>query len=139
MLSMNTTTNTQRVSLSTLFVEASAVTFQPMETMHSRLRAARLSAGFKPAKGAAERHGWPVSTYSAHENGQNDYGPEVAENYAKAFRTSAKWLLLGGDLVADEVAEVAADLRELPEAESRAILAELRTMIKTAKMLGKAR
>lgn len=37
------------------------------------------------------------STYRAHENGQNDFGVEEAERYAKFYRISAAWLLTGKD------------------------------------------
>lgn len=65
------------------------------ETMGDRLRAARIKAGHKSARGAAIKHNWPPSTYAAHENGQNEYGATEAETYAKAFKTSASWLLTG--------------------------------------------
>ena len=64
-----------------------------MTTLGSRLREAREAAGFKSARAAAIRHGWKVSTYSAHENGQNEYGPDEAKSYSKAFKTKASWLL----------------------------------------------
>ena len=63
--------------------------------MHERLRSARAQAGFKSARQAALRFGWSVSTYSAHENGQNRFDPEIAKSYGKAFGVSASWLLTG--------------------------------------------
>lgn len=66
-----------------------------METMGSRLRQARIRAGLPSARQAAERHGWTISTYSAHENGQNDFDEVAARNYGRAFRVSAGWLLTG--------------------------------------------
>ncbi len=60
-----------------------------------RLRHAREAAGYKSATAAIEHFNWPSSTYRAHENGQNNYTPVVAELYAKAFGVSAAWLLLG--------------------------------------------
>lgn len=39
--------------------------------------------------------GWKVSTYAAHENGQNEFDPATAREYAKAFGFEPLWLLLG--------------------------------------------
>lgn len=36
-----------------------------------------------------------ASTYRAHENGQNEFGPEEAERYARKFGTTAAYLLTG--------------------------------------------
>lgn len=65
-----------------------------MGDMGDRLSEARARM-FKSARQAALKFGWPVSTYSAHENGQNDFGPEDAKKYAKALKTTASWLLTG--------------------------------------------
>jgi phage repressor protein C with HTH and peptisase S24 domain len=70
-------------------------------TMGERLREARRAAGFTSARSAAIKHGWGVSTYAAHENGQNEFDAETAEKYARAFKkTSAAWLLTGEGPVA---------------------------------------
>lgn len=66
-----------------------------MDTPHARLKAARLSAGYKSAKGAAEHFGFTVTTYSAHENGQNGLSRRVAKYYGACFNTTAEWLLFG--------------------------------------------
>lgn len=66
-----------------------------MDTMADRLRRARAKAGFKSALSAARKHGWTPSTYGAHENGQNEYDHKAAKAYAKAFRTTAAWLMTG--------------------------------------------
>lgn len=65
-----------------------------MADMGDRLKEARLRTG-KSARQAAMQHNWPPSTYAAHENGQNDFGLEDAKKYAKAFKTTAAWLLTG--------------------------------------------
>lgn len=65
--------------------------------MGERLRRARQAAGFKSARAAAIQFGWGVSTYAAHENGQNDFDALTAEKYGRAFKTTAAWLLTGGD------------------------------------------
>lgn len=67
----------------------------PMETMGDRLKWAREQAGYESARQAALKHGWPVSTYTAHENGQNEYDPDQAALYGKAFRRPPGWLLTG--------------------------------------------
>src|SRR5437870_3986654 len=66
-----------------------------MATMGDRLRTARQEAGFDSARAAALRHRWTVSTYSAHENGQNDFDEQTARLYGKAFKVSAGWLMTG--------------------------------------------
>lgn len=68
-------------------------TFPCMETMGDRLRAARLLARYSSASKAAEALGVSASTYRAHENGQNEFGPEEAEHYARKFNTTAAHLL----------------------------------------------
>jgi len=67
----------------------------PMETMGDRLKKARVRAGIGSARQAALKLNLPPSSYSAHENGQNDYDDEAARLYAKAFGVSAGWLLTG--------------------------------------------
>jgi phage repressor protein C with HTH and peptisase S24 domain len=66
-----------------------------MSDKGKRLRDARFDAGFNTAKAAAEALGIRPSTYSAHENGQNDYGIEEAQVYARRFGTDPIWLLTG--------------------------------------------
>ncbi|MBN8294531.1 helix-turn-helix transcriptional regulator [Rhodobacter sp. NTK016B] len=63
--------------------------------MSERLRRAREDAGFSDAASAARRFGWPETTYRAHENGQRNFPKKRAEIYARAFRVSPEWLLLG--------------------------------------------
>lgn len=60
---------------------------------NKRLIQARIAAGFRSARAAAIRHGWPPSTYASHENGQTpDIPLETAAKYARAFKVSAVWL-----------------------------------------------
>jgi hypothetical protein len=66
-----------------------------LASMHNRLRRARLLAGFATAKAAIARFGWKASTYRAHENGQNSFRPAEAFIYARAFKVSPTWLLVG--------------------------------------------
>jgi hypothetical protein len=63
------------------------------ETPGDRLKQAREKAGFPSARAAALKHGWPVSTYASHENGQTPEIPHAAaRKYAKAFKVTAAWL-----------------------------------------------
>ncbi len=60
-----------------------------------RLRIARLRAGYKTAKDAAEAMHFPVSTYLAHENGSRGYPAKKAATYARKFKVREQWLLYG--------------------------------------------
>ena len=64
-----------------------------METSNERLRKAREKAGFISARSAAARFGWNPSTYASHENGQTPVPQKAAEKYAKAFKTTAAYIL----------------------------------------------
>ena len=65
------------------------------QDMNVRLKSARMAAGYAKASQAVEKFKWNISTYRAHENGQNQYDAKTASIYAEAFRTSAAWLLTG--------------------------------------------
>jgi DNA-binding XRE family transcriptional regulator len=107
-----------------------------MMTMSDRLREARQNSGFSSASAAAKAHGWRVSTYIAHENGQNDYNPERAEIYAKAFKSTAEWLLFGKEI---PTAGIDAQLRTLPADEARKLIEKFTAMIEGVKVVGKIR
>jgi transcriptional regulator with XRE-family HTH domain len=64
-----------------------------MHESNKRLRKARQEAGFKWARAAALKFGWPISTYASHENGQTPVPKEDAPKYARAFGVTAAWLL----------------------------------------------
>lgn len=66
-----------------------------MTTQSQRLKQARLAAGYSSASDAARALGVSVSTYSAHENGQNGLKLKYAEKYALKFKVSQAWLLTG--------------------------------------------
>ena len=66
-----------------------------MEEPHQRLQSARQNAGFENATDAARAFGWNENTYRSHENGERGLRAAIAERYAKAFRTTAAWLLTG--------------------------------------------
>ena len=107
-----------------------------MTNMNDRLRKARIAAGYASASAAAKAHGWSVSTYIAHENGQNDYNPDRAEVYAKAFKTTGEWLLLGKE---ETLSGIDAQLKTLPPDEARRLFAEFTAMIRGVKIVGKIR
>lgn len=107
-----------------------------MMSTSERLRQARINAGFDSASKAAKMHGWGVSTYIAHENGQNEYSPERAKIYAKAFKTTAEWLLFGKESPA---AGIDAQLRTLPPDEARKLIEKFNAMIEGARIVGKIR
>jgi hypothetical protein len=107
-----------------------------MNDIHSRLRDARFAAGFKSASEAARSHGWPASTYIAHENGQNAYTQKHAHKYAKAFKTKAKWLLLG-DGEQDSEVGIDAQLRMMDPDLSRELIQRFNGIIEGVKLAGK--
>lgn len=65
------------------------------KSMGERLRAAREAANYPSATKAAAALGVSLSTYRAHENGQNEFSTEIANRYAKKFGTTAGYLLTG--------------------------------------------
>jgi len=103
-----------------------------MEEMASRLREARVKAGYSSASQAARAHGWRVSTYIAHENGQNHYDAEQAKEYAKAFKTEAEFLLLGRSSTASGIES---ELRMLPPEDAEKLLQEFHNMIRAVKLV----
>jgi DNA-binding XRE family transcriptional regulator len=68
-----------------------------MEDAATRLKRARIKAGYKTAKAAAERFGWVLSTYRSHENGQTPIPVPFATRYARAFRVTPDWLLFNNE------------------------------------------
>jgi hypothetical protein len=66
-----------------------------MGESNARLKQAREAAGYKSARQAALKNGWTPSTYASHENGQTEVPSRAADVYAKAFHTTAAWILFG--------------------------------------------
>ena len=54
-----------------------------------------MDAGFESAAQAAERFHWKTTTYAGHENGSRGVKPDMAEEYARAFKVTPEWLLYG--------------------------------------------
>lgn len=59
----------------------------------TRLRQARIAAGFPSAAAAAERFGWKAAAYRHHENGTTGFLPDRALEYAQAYGVPVDWLL----------------------------------------------
>lgn len=66
-----------------------------MNQKASRLRKARIDAGFADGTEAANALGIPVPTYNSHENGTRGFRADSAARYARRFGVSAEWLLYG--------------------------------------------
>ena len=66
-----------------------------MGTRGERLKKARIDAGYRTAKDAADALGIPYPTYAAHENGSRLYESDVATVYARKFKVPMEWLLTG--------------------------------------------
>jgi transcriptional regulator with XRE-family HTH domain len=65
------------------------------EARADRLKQARKAAGYSSAEKAAQRFGWNVNTYKAHESGRNGLGLSDAKRYAYAFGVTTAWLQTG--------------------------------------------
>lgn len=63
--------------------------------MNTRLKAARIAAGYKTAREAWEKFNWNANTYRAHEAGPREIGKANAIEYAAAFGVPLMWLLTG--------------------------------------------
>ena len=103
-----------------------------MSEMAKRLREARVSAGYSSASAAARAHGWRASTYIAHENGQNDFDANQAQDYAKAFKTGAEWLIWGRN---QPTTGIDAELRQLPPEDAQRLIEEFNNMIRAVKLI----
>lgn len=107
-----------------------------MESKAQRLRDARIAAGFGSARSAALSFGWGISTYTAHENGQNEFDADRAREYAKAFKTKPEWLLLGTTTDAGAPG-IDAQLRELPPEMSKRLIERFNSIIEGVKLTRK--
>lgn len=67
------------------------------EEQGKRLKELRIKRGFERAADAARAYGWPVTTYQAHENGSRGLKLDIARRYAKAFNSSAAYILTGAN------------------------------------------
>ena len=90
-----------------------------MDDPASRLRIARLRAGFETGADAAAAIGMPVSTYLSHENGSRGITAKQAAAYARKYKVREQWLLYGvapgpGSEQTGETAEIADLVKRLP-------------------------
>lgn len=96
----------------------------------SRLRIARLRAGYETGIAAADALGMKHSTYLAHENGSRGYPAKKAYTYARKFKVREQWLLYGvGEAPGtegDQKAEVIDIFDHLPPLKKKAALDMLR-------------
>lgn len=62
---------------------------------YERLQSLRKSSGYKTAEEAIARFGFNLHTYRSHENGARNISPKAAQKYAKAFKSTAEFILFG--------------------------------------------
>lgn len=66
-----------------------------MNSPGTRLKALRTSAGYETAIAAVQAFGWNYPTYASHENGSRGVPTGAAEKYARAFHSTAQYILFG--------------------------------------------
>lgn len=69
-----------------------------MNTPADRLRKLRKKMRFESAADAARAFGWNQNVYKSHENGVRGIKPQVAEKYAKAFKSTVSYILAGDEV-----------------------------------------
>lgn len=87
---------------------------QHIAHLGSRLKDARVKAGYQTAKDFYEKFKIKASTYSAHESGRNPLSLKTAMEYGKLLNVSASWLLTGGDEVNSEISKYILDYGQVP-------------------------
>jgi SOS-response transcriptional repressor LexA len=83
------------------------------EDRASRLRQARVNAGFATMADAIRECGWPKETYKAHESGRNGFDTAQARQYARRYKVSPAWLMTGIDSAEPEHVPVAPVIGEV--------------------------
>lgn len=66
-----------------------------MTEPHDRLRKLRIAKGYENPSDAARAFGWNEHTYKSHENGNRGLKPLAAQKYAKAYGSSAAYIMYG--------------------------------------------
>lgn len=61
----------------------------------TRLKTARIAAGFASAGAAATKHGWGVSLYQHQESGNRAFTTSDVVRFAAAFNVPARWIVTG--------------------------------------------
>ena len=107
--------------------------------MHERLTKARIDAGYSSRAAATTAHGWHLSTYTAHEKGQNKYDADAAIAYAKAFKVSPEWLMFGSQPYQMKAPPGSIDgqLQGLPQPLRQKFEDRFNAMLEGVKILGK--
>lgn len=75
-----------------------SIALSSQSTPNSRLKRARLEAGYSSAADFARAHSIKMTTYQHHENGRRDLKPEIAKAYARFLKVPAGTLLYGEQL-----------------------------------------
>jgi hypothetical protein len=63
--------------------------------MHTRLKTARIAAGYRTATEFCEKNHIPISTYNMHETGKRKIMSTVAEKYSELLKINTAWLIMG--------------------------------------------
>jgi hypothetical protein len=98
--------------------------------MNHRLKKARQQAGYKTTASAVRALRFNESRYRAHENGQNRFDVHDAKLYAKAYKVSASWLLLGDE---EEGHETSCDTAQSINVHDHDCLAQIQELVKLLK------
>ncbi len=70
---------------------------QIREEIATRLKQARINAGFESVENFCQKNGLAMPQYSAHEDGSKSLKASQAMQYCKLLRVSLHWLILGDD------------------------------------------
>lgn len=66
-----------------------------VDNTNSRLKTARMAAGFKRASDFCKEFDIPIATYNMHETGKRNINPKVAQKYSELLGINVAWLLTG--------------------------------------------
>lgn len=107
-----------------------------MSSPGSRLKEARIRAGFDTAADFAKRVGWKDVTYRSYESDQNHY-TKHADLFASRLGVPVEWLLYGNGSPTDGSFSAARDVLDDTEAVVTAILLKLGQKPGAAEALGR--
>ncbi|MBB2961940.1 helix-turn-helix transcriptional regulator [Methylobacterium sp. R2-1] len=92
----------------------------------TRLKTARIAAGFASAGAAATQHGWGVSLYQHQESGNRAFTTSDVERFAAAFNVPARWIVTGEGAEDRRLTETIQKASEERSRQSRASASRLR-------------
>lgn len=92
----------------------------------TRLKTARIAAGFASAGAAATQHGWGVSLYQHQESGNRAFTASDVERFAAAFNVPARWIVTGEGAEDRRLTETIQKASEERSRQSRASASRLR-------------